>query len=296
MSNEIANIDDMPAISSDALVSMAEQAEKRIEAVKAIKRSSMKVTNENDWVDQNGKPYLQASGGEKIARLFGISWTIEEPSIEYEESGHYTYTYKGVFSLSSASIEAIGTRSSKDPFFRKYKYENNEKIELPVSAISKDDVKKSAYTNLIGNGITRLLGIRNLTYDDLKASGLDVSKITKVEYKKGGKPPITSPQTKPNTEPGKSENQKVVTCIKEITQKPGKNNSVRYKISGETADYYAFDSKFALLAKTAQESGLRVAIQFSEGKFGNDIQGMDIIEPDAVELGFRNRGNGRVSG
>jgi hypothetical protein len=158
----------------------------------------MKVTNESDWVDQNGKPYLQASGGEKIARLFGISWTIEEPLIEYEESGHYTYTYKGEFSLSSASIEAIGTRSSKDPFFRKYKYENNEKIELPVSAISKDDVKKAAYTNLIGNGITRLLGIRNLTYDDLKASGLDVSKITKVEYKKH-KPGVSTPQTKSET-------------------------------------------------------------------------------------------------
>lgn len=209
MSNEIMS-SDLPAISSDALISMAEQATKRIEAVKAIKQTSMKVTNENDWVDQNGKPYLQASGGEKIARLFGISWTIEEPSIEYEESGHYTYTYKGVFSLSSASIEAIGTRSSKDPFFRKYKYVGNERIEQLVSEISKDDVKKSAYTNLIGNGITRLLGIRNLTYDDLRAAGLDVSKITKVEYKKH-KPEVSAPKAKVETPPPEQHSEDVIS-------------------------------------------------------------------------------------
>ena len=179
----------LPAITDNALVTLAEQAEKRVVAMGKIKRMALKLTNPHDWVDQQGKPYLQASGSEKVARLFGISWRISEPILEVEESGHFAYTYKGEFSLAGATIEAIGTRSSKDGFFKKYRYDGNERIELPVSEIDRGDVKKSAYTNLLGNGITRLLGIRNLTYEDLREfAGITKEQVTHVEYKKGGKP------------------------------------------------------------------------------------------------------------
>lgn len=174
-------------IASDSIVTMATQAESRIDAVNKIKQLSLKVTNHNDWVDQNGKPYLQASGSEKVARLFGISWRIKEPTCEQEEGGHFTYHFAGEFSLQGASIDAIGTRSSKDPFFKKYKYETGkERVELPPSEIDKGDVRKAAFTNLIGNGVTRLLGIRNLTYDDLASAGINVGEITRVDYKKKG--------------------------------------------------------------------------------------------------------------
>lgn len=184
MSNIVEIDNELPILSNDNLIAIAERAEKRIDAVNKIKKVALKVTNFHDWVDQSGKPYLQASGGEKVARLFGISWRIDEPLREDEESGHYTYTYKGYFTMGSITIEAIGTRSSKDGFFKKYNYIDKVKTELPVSEIDKSDVKKSAYTNLIGNGISRLLGIRNLTYDDLKESGIDILKIQKIEYKK----------------------------------------------------------------------------------------------------------------
>ena len=178
----------MPAISDDNIIAVAAKAEERINAINKIKRISLRVTNHHDWVDQNSRPYLQASGSEKVARLFGISWRIDEPTMDLEKDGHFAYTYKGYFSISGTTIEAIGTRSSKDPFFKKYSYSTGKKIELPVSEIDKTNVKKAAYTNLIGNGITRLLGIRNLTYDDLKEAGINIAKITKVEYKSKGKP------------------------------------------------------------------------------------------------------------
>ena len=178
----------MPAISDDNIIAVAAKAEERINAINKIKRISLRVTNHHDWVDQNSRPYLQASGSEKVARLFGISWRIDEPTMDLEKDGHFAYTYKGYFSISGTTIEAIGTRSSKDPFFKKYSYSTGKKIELPVSEIDKTNVKKAAYTNLIGNGITRLLGIRNLTYDDLKEAGINITKITKVEYKLKGKP------------------------------------------------------------------------------------------------------------
>jgi hypothetical protein len=177
--NDLENNNNLPAIYDDNLVEMAEKAEKRIEAIKKIKTLSLRVTNPHDWTNQQDKPYLQVSGAEKVARLFGISWRIDEPYLVTEEDGHFRFDYKGYFAMGGAEIEAIGTRSSKDPFFRGGK--DNQK---PPSEIDKGDVRKAAYTNCIGNGVTRILGIRNLTWDDLKEAGIDKDKVQSIEYKK----------------------------------------------------------------------------------------------------------------
>ena len=172
---------DLLPLPDDSIIEAAQQAERKIEAVKKIKTMALAVTNSNDWIDEGGKPYLQSSGAEKIARLFGISSVIDEPTIEYDEDGHFTYTYRGTFSIKGVSIEAVGTRSSRDPFFSK-----SHGKEIPPSEISKADVKKAAFTNLTANGITRLLGIRNLTWEELKEAGIK-SAGKKVEFKYEGK-------------------------------------------------------------------------------------------------------------
>ncbi len=177
MSEESNN--SLPAIYDDQLIEMADRAEKRIEAVKKIKLLSLRVTNAHDWTSQQDRPYLQVSGGEKVARLFGISWRIDDPVMVIEEDGHFRFDYKGYFSIGGAEIEAVGTRSSKDPFFSGGK--DNKK---PPSEIDKGDVKKAAYTNCIGNGVTRILGIRNLTWDDLKEAGINKENVNKIEYSK----------------------------------------------------------------------------------------------------------------
>ena len=213
---------DVPAIADDNLVAIAEKAEKRIDAINKIKRVALKVTNHNDWIDQNGRPYLQTSGAEKVARLFGISWRIDEPEFVQEEDGHFSYTYKGYFSLQGVTIEAIGTRSSKDGFFKKYDYSKKDengkaiRVELPPSEIDKGDVKKAAYTNCIGNGITRLLGIRNLTYDDLKEAGIDVSKITQVEYKSKGKQKTAPKPANPNEPATEAQLRKMFSMFRQL--------------------------------------------------------------------------------
>jgi len=170
---------DVPAIMDDNLVAIAEAAEKRVQAINRIKRAALAVTSPHDWVDQNGRPYLQASGAEKIARLFGISWRIDEPTYTREEDGHFSYTYKGYFSLGGVTIEAIGARGSKDGFFSRRKNQ-----DVPPSEIDRNDVKKAAYTNLLGNGITRILGIRNLTWEDVRAGGITQEAVSRVEYNK----------------------------------------------------------------------------------------------------------------
>jgi len=179
------SVENLPvALIDDNLIEIANMAEKRIEAIKKIKSIVFRVTNSRDWIDQGGNPYLQASGGEKVGGVFGISWRIDEPQLTTEESGHYSYTYKGYFSMGGRIIEVIGSRGTIDPFFSKSHGE-----AIPPSEIDRNDVKKAALTNLIGNGVTRILGIRNLTWEELEAAGIKRDKTVKVDY---GKAEMTS--------------------------------------------------------------------------------------------------------
>lgn len=169
---------EMSMLSNDNLLAMAEQAERRIEAINRIMTASLKITNEKDWILIAGTPYLQESGATKVARLFGIGWSIENPILEAESDGHFTYTYKGKFFMGGTSIEATGSRSSKDEFF------TGKKEPKAPQDIDKRDVKMSAYTNCINNGIKRILpGLRNLTAEDMKNAGLDCNKMQGYGFK-----------------------------------------------------------------------------------------------------------------
>lgn len=200
----IVSHEEVAPIADDTMIFVAQQAERRVEAVKKIMHIALSITNPSDWTDQQGKPYLMASGSEKIANLFSISWQIDEPRCETEDDGHFTYTYMGTFTLAGRSIQVEGSRSSKDPFFKKYDWiddgaGNKTKIEKPISAIDKRDVKMAAMTNLLGNGITRILGIRNLQWSDLQQyAGISQEAVnSKVKYqKREEKPPISEPQKK----------------------------------------------------------------------------------------------------
>lgn len=171
------------ADTSDDLIA---SAERRIAQIDKIVTLSIRRTNENDWVDQQGKPYLTGSGAEKIARLFGVSWKIlkSEKIMTNDEKGQfYFYQVVGVFTLGGGkdSVEAVGTCSSKDQFFAKA-----GGVLKPISEVDETNIMKAAYSNCVANGITRLLGIRNLTWEQVKAGGIDPSKAAKVKYANGG--------------------------------------------------------------------------------------------------------------
>lgn len=193
---------DTPVFADDMLLSIARQAEARIDAVIKIKQIALKVCNASDWTDQQGKPYLQVSGAEKIANLFEISWRIDEPLMEEETDGTITYTYKGTFTLKGRSIEVEGSRSSRDTFFKKYEYDQNGK-RAGEKPLDRRDLKMAAMTNLLGNGITRILGIRNLTWDDLKTYANITQDMVKgkVTYKNAGqKADMKAPASKSQPE------------------------------------------------------------------------------------------------
>ena len=150
---------------------------------------AIKATSPTDWIDQNGKPYLQGSGAEKVARRFGVKiyeTAVEREELEDEKGKYYLYTVSGKAAMSERDvIEAIGTCSSRDSFF-------SHGGKLSSADVDIGNVKKSAYTNFMGNAITRLLGIRNLSWDELAKYGVTKNGKASVAYDKGASKAATT--------------------------------------------------------------------------------------------------------
>jgi hypothetical protein len=276
-----------------------------MDAVKKIKRVALKLTQPDDWTDQQGKPYLEGSGSEKIALPFGISWTlINDPQPEFEEDGHFTYTYRARFTMGNRTIEVDGSRSSRDGFFKKYDYSTDEsgktkKTEKGVSAIIKRDVKMSAFTNLLGNGITRILGIRNLTWADLKEfSGITQEQVKAIQYAKDGKkPPLQEPQKKANGQQKPPEETAVITSPilktelvqyfkKDKEGKPTKEKGQFYRVwvtdtNGNEASLSTFHESLFKEAKAEEGTGMFMKLGWKPGKIEGTKELLSVgrIEP-----------------
>jgi hypothetical protein len=296
MSNEVIEAQMLPEkqpatmFDDEGLIIMARKAEAMIEAVKKIKQVSLAVTNAKDWTDQQGNPYLQASGAEKVGNLWNISWRFltPEPIFEEDPDGHYTFTYQGEFSMPNGrTIQAEGSRSSRDPFFKQNLYENGKFIKEKTiqERDNKRDVKMAALTNLLGNGITRILGIRNLTWEDLEKFALiKQEEVRKIQYKEKGesKAPIREPQKKGE---GGQAAENVSVSIKSIfhkdgTTKDGKNFTKHTIVGADDVSYNTFSATIAEDAQKAKESGAKVKIGFNVGKFGKDIVTLEIDVPE----------------
>ena len=166
----------------DQLLEVARNAEERIEAVNKIKLLVVtKMTNKNDWSNQGGKPYLWGSGAEKVGLGFGVTYKPTKDPVKVDlGGGHYRWEYNMKFTLKGVFIEMMGSRDSKDPFFS-----NKNGREVPSSEVDEGDVKKAAHTNCIARGVTTLLGIRNLSWEDLAQGGITPENVgTTVKYGK----------------------------------------------------------------------------------------------------------------
>lgn len=294
MDSEFIEAESLQVVKKEkSLLQIADEAEKMIDAVKKIKKIALKMTNAEDWTDQQGKPYLEGSGSEKIAMPFAISWALlNDPLPEFEEDGHFTYTYRGKFSMGNRTIEVDGSRSSRDGFFKKYNYDKNEKgetlkTEKPISQIIKRDVKMSSYTNLLGNGVTRILGIRNLTWEDLKEfAGITQDQVKAIQYAKDGKkPPLKEPEKKTNgTPPGdgqKVQGQKITSQIEDLEIKKGIKDgkpwtmySVGIIQDGKKVYGRSFSDTIGKLAEAEKGTGMPMEITFEMGKYGMEIKEM----------------------
>jgi hypothetical protein len=162
----------------DLFIKEVKKAEKRLEALSKQRMLIIKLTRPYDWVRFGDTAYLKSYGAERLRHFFNISYKIvEKPEIIYHDDGHFTVIFRGTFTWGDQTIEEIGIRSSKDPFFSKV---GNQSI--PPDQIKMSDVIKAARSNLIARGIATLLGLRGLSIADVSKM---LGKIeTQVEFKK----------------------------------------------------------------------------------------------------------------
>ena len=160
------------------------KADAKIKAMQKVWQLAIKRTTARDWVNLGGNPYMVGSGAEKIAPIFGISiYDTKSKKIFSEDSrgAYYIWEYTGKASWAGGSIEAVGTCSSRDKFFA---YANGQWKD--TEDIDETNIMKAAYTNLTVNLVTRLLGLRGLTWQDLGKEGIAKDNIAAVDYKKKG--------------------------------------------------------------------------------------------------------------
>lgn len=184
----------------DSVDQAIEKASKAIEFWNKVEKLALKRTNHRDWVDQGGFPYLTSPGAEKVAGPFGVRiYNVESirRDREDEKGKYYFYEFKGTVAcrFSGMMLETVGTCSSRDKFFSTAYGQ-----ALPQAEVDETNILKAAYSNFMHNAVTKVLGMRNLTWDDLKAAGVDVEKVIKVDYKSKGTTSEQASKSKGNPE------------------------------------------------------------------------------------------------
>lgn len=160
--------------------------EKNVELFNKIKIVALKMTKVTDWVDMGGNPYLMDRGVENIGITFGVDISDLRQTMEWAEDAKGRYYSFITFGKAYAKklgryVEDIGVCSQRDKFFGMVggKFKEIEEVDMP-------NIRRKSVTNLYSRVTKRVVGLMGVTFDDLKASGMDITKIVKVEYK-GGK-------------------------------------------------------------------------------------------------------------
>lgn len=161
--------------------------EQRNKLLERILHYAIAATHPGQWFDQNGKPWPGAAGAEVMARRCAVSIreTRCQKRLSQDDKGQfYIYEYTGTFALPGSydSIEAVGTCSSRDQFLGTETQQGRQ-----LSEIDEGNIQKAAYSNMMVNGVTRLLGVRHLTWEQLDALGIKQGEVQKVEYNSGSK-------------------------------------------------------------------------------------------------------------
>jgi hypothetical protein len=183
---DLAVLHDSQALARSGNVEILAALERRNELLDQIREAALKSTWAEHWVDMDGKPWPTAACAETIARRCAVkvhSISYKREDRRDDEGDFYFYAYTGTVELPGGldSAEVVGTCSSRDQFL------GTPNRDGKLSAINEDDIMKAAYSNLLVNGVMRLLGLRGMPWERLTSYGIDQSKVQKVEHQKGGR-------------------------------------------------------------------------------------------------------------
>jgi len=174
-------------VDTDAAKALA-AVDRRIEFIKEVRARTVRLTLPQDWVDMGGKPYLEAQGLQRIKQPWGLYYrdlrlepSLRETREELRAGRHVTVEVIGTAGSRITGEESVflGGRSSEDGFFSDRKG--------GIEAMDAEDLRKSAVTNWEVRAMTDLLGLRGLTWEDLKRFGITASgAATRVAYAESG--------------------------------------------------------------------------------------------------------------
>ena len=187
---------DAALMSPQQLDAAVGQIERAAEAKKRLILAALKLTYRDDWVDFGGKPYLTGSGAE---RLCAVGIRLSTPLFDVKESGEDVLVecvIEASWSFTGQTVTALGACSTRDKFFygggsdrltnfRKCveAAEGNERLARQLLA---QDVKKKAYKNAISRAVRAVMGIADLTWEQMKALGFTPENAgASVSYSKG---------------------------------------------------------------------------------------------------------------
>lgn len=146
-------------------------------------KASIQRTNAKDWVKMGSGYYMQATAAQKIRPIWGIYYRDRQVTKEVNADGTYGYIVTGKVGsklldqlYGEVEVDIDGGRSSNDSFFAG---KDGNKAVDPM------DVRKAALANWEARAVAGLLGLKNLSADDLKRNGILVDQISGVEYAKG---------------------------------------------------------------------------------------------------------------
>ncbi len=165
-----------------------------------LQPQAIKMTKPQDWVKMGDKVYLQATGAERLAPLYGLVFGFK--TFEREDFADGTFAYHASMAVFSQTTGILmgsveGGRHSGEEFFARYdtpkpfKFPNKDdetawKAEHRLDPLPLN-VRKAAATNCEIRAVSKIAGLRNLTVEDIAAQGIDKNKIRGFTYDKGAK-------------------------------------------------------------------------------------------------------------
>ena len=168
-------------------------AEKAVANLSRLRTLALSVTGDLDWVDLSGHPYLTTSGSLKIAALFSVSFTdtrVEETREKLGEKEVVRFSVMLRARFMGRELDVVGGASSDESFFAK-----RDGKPVPLSEVNLNSVRKKAVTNAQSRAVKALLGLGGLTWEDLKAAGVQVKAMPKVDFGKTREARAAKPAT-----------------------------------------------------------------------------------------------------
>lgn len=198
----------MERITRANLATFIDNAEALVDFLNKAEELIIKRTRSEDWIIMGETPYALESAVKKALSVLGASITnidIEETRVVESQDGRdfpvVYFTAFGDVIFNGRSVQAVGTSSTKDPFFAErwkpalnpdgsVKLDENKreirvKVLLPLQEVEVQNVKKKSVTNLYKRGLDLIFKL-NPTTEFLKSKGIEPKSFSYGKGSSGG--------------------------------------------------------------------------------------------------------------